>query len=186
MPPFISKDVLKVKLYALTRSTIHSNVGLMKHPLLVYYAKMFLLELMCSSCDNSVTASDAKREIQKLIKEGEYDLDDCIIRATSDIQNSSNEVTGTTGYAMKHGQSLLDTLANCTLKHGLQQISCYKKVMANDVYPVKLTLLQAIEASRDGHLQAISIRNVANDCIDTTLRGYQIQVAQILSKALSC
>lgn len=88
--------------------------------------------------------------------------------------------------ATDRGQSFLDTLSICSKKSGLQQLSCYRKVMLNDVLPVKTMLLDAINTHRNSHSTILSIRNTTNNCVDTVMVKYQALSAQTLADAFVC
>lgn len=146
----------------------------------------FLVELNCMTSGNSVCASDAKQKIQTIIQEGHTALEDCIKQAIRNVTASSSQVSDMTQKATSRGQSFLDTLSTCSKKSGLQQLSCYRKVMLNDVVPVKTMLLDAINTHRSSHFNVISIRNSTNGCVDDTMVKYQTLSAQTLADAFAC
>lgn len=129
---------------------------------------------------------DSKQVIQKLTEDGISALKSCIKQGSDDVTSNSLSLTNSTLFATECGQNLLDTLYNCSRKPGLQVISCYKDVIANDVAPVKRMLLGAIEAHKLGHFRTIEIRNTANDCVNNIMEKYQTKIAQVLSNALHC
>lgn len=79
---------------------------------------------------------------------------------------------------------LLDTLNRCSNKVGLNQISCYKKIITTDVHPLKVILIDAIKKHKVGHLEAISIRNRANECIDIVLENCRNRIVQTVNDSV--
>lgn len=143
-------------------------------------------ELNCLNGGNTICAADAKQKIQTIIQEGHTALEDCIKQANRNVTQSSSQVSDMTQKATSRGQSFLDTLAKCSKKAGLQQLSCYRKVMLNDVVPVKTILLDAINTHRTCHSNVLSIRNRTNDCVDAVMVKYQALSAQTLADAFVC
>lgn len=135
---------------------------------------------------NSVCAANAKSKIQMLIKDGHTALEACIEQAVQNVTRSSSQVSEMTQKATNRGQSFLDTLSQCSKKSGLQQLSCYRKVMLNDVVPVKKIMLDAINTHKSCHSNLISIRNKTNYCVDEVMVKYQALSAQTLADAFVC
>lgn len=135
---------------------------------------------------NSICASDAKQKIQNIIQEGHTALEECIKQAIKNVTQSSSQASDMTQKATSRGQSFLDTLSKCSKKSGLQQLSCYRKVMLNDVVPVKTMLLDAINTHRRCHSNVIAIRNKTNVCVDEIMIKYQALSAQTLADAFVC
>lgn len=131
-------------------------------------------------------ASEAKLKIQTLIKDGHTALEECIEQAVENVTRSSTQVLDMTQKATSRGQSFLDTLSKCSKKSSLQQLSCYRKVMLNDVVPVKKMMLDAINTHKSCHSNLISIRDKTNHCVDEVMVKYQTLSAQTLANAFVC
>lgn len=145
------------------------------------------IELACFDCGHSVyKIKTTTNRILSVIQDGEQKMKECVSKATSDIRNTSTYVTFGVDQALDLGQSLLDTLSVCSQKLAFQQIGCYKRVIANDVFPVKLALLEAIHVHKSGHMEAISIRGSASECVHDVLKRCKMEISELLSKTLSC
>lgn len=127
-----------------------------------------------------------KQTIQNLVLDGNAALKQCINQGSEHIKLNSHKVTNVTGQATERGQDLLDALYECSRKPGLQVITCYKDIIAQDVVPVKMALLGAIRAHTEGHLRTIRIRNEANACVDDALISTQLAMQEALELALKC
>ncbi|KAH0808526.1 hypothetical protein GEV33_014266 [Tenebrio molitor] len=146
--------------------------------------ELSLTKMSCGS--NQVCMLESKQIIEKLVEDGAGELEACVSQGSAEVTANSFSLMNTTLFATECGQNLLDTLYNCSRRPGLQVISCYKDVIAEDVAPVKRTLLGAIEAHKEGHFRTIEIRNVANDCVDGVMKRYESRIAEVLKDALQC
>ncbi|KAF2887487.1 hypothetical protein ILUMI_18686, partial [Ignelater luminosus] len=106
------------------------------------YEELATFKISCTSnMNDSIPRKELKLKIDAIIQEAESELQGCTNKAAEDINNNSNLVTTTTKGAMNRGQVLLDTLNRCSNKVGLNQISCYKKIITTDVHPLKVILI---------------------------------------------
>lgn len=65
-------------------------------------------------------------------------------------------------------------------------ITCYKNIIATDVIPVKIKLLEAIKAHKTANKEIIDIRKAANACIDGTIKKHRDLMEMKLKEALAC
>lgn len=91
------------------------------------------------------------------------------------LNRYSQNITSNVEFAIKAGESFLDKLNNCSAKKGLAVIGCYKKIIQNDVLPVRKILSEAIESHRKSHLESFELKINFNRCIETELDKYLVE-----------
>ncbi|KAI4461133.1 guanylyl cyclase [Holotrichia oblita] len=136
--------------------------------------------------DNQNCTRKKKKTIQKNTREYLILLKNCGAISEDEIKNSSSQVFDVINSTLVDGQNFLDSLRNCAFGPVLQLIPCYRKVIQEQVVPLKEKLLQTTEIHRNGMLRSISIRRTASDCIDDLLQGYKEKVSCLLDEAMSC
>ncbi|KAK4872355.1 hypothetical protein RN001_014384 [Aquatica leii] len=147
---------------------------------LVLVKDLTFLKIANLKSENSVCQNNVKSSVQKVIREGEELLQICLDEAINNIYNNSQLVATTIGEAMNQGDAFLDALNKCSQKPGLQLISCYKKVIATDVFPLKLILINALNVHKSSHLEVISVKSKSNECVDNVLEVQQEKMNKIL------
>lgn len=146
-----------------------------------------LLSFAGLSCDgNSVCSLDAQPTIEQLTKDGKDAVRSCTVLGIAEIAGSSDQLASATNAAIARGQVLLDDLGACSRKSGLAVISCYKRIIATDVVPVKNILLGAVEAHRTAHFKALEIREKVGLCLDDTVARFRDLLEGSLGEALRC
>lgn len=91
-----------------------------------------------------------------------------------------------TNSAIDRGQQFLDLLGDCSKKNGIAVIACYRNVIATEVIPVKLKLLESIMAHKEAHNEVIKTRRAVNDCVDENIQKSRDIMEKTLKEALSC
>lgn len=124
--------------------------------------------------------------IKEIAAEGKKDLQSCITQTSTKIEVCQSNLSNVTSSALERGQLLLDDLGECSRKNGLAVVPCYKKIIATDVVPVKLKLLEAIEAHKKANSEILETRKVANMCVDENLKKYRDLMEKALKDAILC
>ncbi|KAK5639731.1 hypothetical protein RI129_010542 [Pyrocoelia pectoralis] len=160
----------------------HMVVQAMNYLLLV--EELTLLKIFTLKKENSVCYNNATHFMEKSVVEGEEQLQICLDDAINIIYNNSQLVRSTVGEAINQGDGFLVTLNNCSQKPGLQLISCYKKVIATDVFPLKLILVDALNIHKSVHFESILVKQKSIECVDNVLKKQKEKIEQILNDAL--
>lgn len=124
--------------------------------------------------------------IKEIASEGRQNLKICATEGVSNTATCSVTLTNITNSAIDRGQLLLDDLGDCSRKSGLAVIQCYKNIIATDVIPVKLKLLEAIKGHKTAHNDVIKIRRSVSNCIDETILKYRNLMEKTLKEAFDC
>ncbi|KAF5279433.1 hypothetical protein FQA39_LY05543 [Lamprigera yunnana] len=161
---------------------LHRN---MKHAAnyLAVNQELVLLKAVHLQSEECALPSNTTALVYKVVEEGEGLLQICLNDAINNIYNNSQLVTTTIGEAMNQGDAFLDSLNKCSQKPGLQLISCYKKVIATDVFPLKLMLINALNVHKFNHLEIISDKHKSAECVDNVLRRQQEKMSMILKES---
>lgn len=127
-----------------------------------------------------------KTEIEGVTREGEKNLHYCVKETTASIHKNTQVVTNASDHAMNKEKHLIEILTKCAKKPVIQQISCYKKAVTSDVFPLKSILINTIQIHKKGHMESIAIRSKAVRCIDETLTNCHNKISEILRNAREC
>lgn len=122
--------------------------------------------------------------IKQLAADGRKSVAMCV--ENTRIENCSINLSNVTNSAIDRGQLLLDDLGDCSRKNGIAVIACYRNIIATDVIPVKLKLLEAVRAHKEANREVIEIRKATNVCIDDNIQKYRNLMEKTLKEALSC
>ncbi|KAF5299726.1 hypothetical protein FQR65_LT09355 [Abscondita terminalis] len=147
---------------------------------LVLVKELSLSKLANQKLKNEICEINIKTSIQKVVEEGEELLKICLDNAINNIYNNSEMVTTAIGEAMNQGDAFLDGLNKCSQKPGFQLISCYKKVIAADVFPLKLILINALNVHKSSHLAVISVKRKSAECVENVLKIQQEKMNEFL------
>lgn len=129
---------------------------------------------------------EARSRTKELAEDGRRSLTKCTAKAKDAVTVNSYQQVNDTTHAIDRGQKFLDSLGLCSRKSGLLVISCYRNVILNDVVPVKNMLLGAIKGHREGHFEAVRIREEAHACVDGIVKKYKSLLEQTFTDALTC
>ncbi|KAB0792032.1 hypothetical protein PPYR_13993 [Photinus pyralis] len=160
----------------------HMVVQAMNYLLLV--EELTLLKLSTTPAENSTCKSNARHLVEKTVVEGEEQLQACLDQALGVIYNNSRSVRTTVSEAMNRGDGFLDALNKCAHKPALQMVSCYKKLMVTDVFPLKVVLVNALDVHKSAHFDSISAKQRSIECVDDVVAKRRDKVEQILNDAL--
>lgn len=122
--------------------------------------------------------------IKQIAADGRGSIAKCV--ENTKIVECSISLSNITNSAIDRGQVLLDDLGDCSRKNGMAVIACYKNIIATDVIPVKLKLLEAIRAHKHANREVIEIRKAVNVCIDENIQKSRNLMEKTLKDALSC